>query len=58
MAYTTDKRPCGCSRRPGAPKCNQCAPIQARTGDSKPAMHIHVSKIIRMVRERIATGKR
>ena len=55
--FTTDTRPCGCSRHSSAPKCDKCAPRQRRTADRKAVTHIHVGEILRKVRERLAAGK-
>lgn len=58
MTYTTDHKPCGCSRRPGAPKCAECAPRRHRVSDGVPARHVHINigQILQLVRERLAKG--
>lgn len=49
--FTTDTRPCGCSRHSTAPKCDKCAPKRKATRDARRRhMHIHVGEILRMVR--------
>jgi hypothetical protein len=57
MTFTTDAKPCGCSREQGAPKCADCSPRRRRTADRKAVTHIHVSQIIRKVRERLSEAK-
>lgn len=61
MAFTTDCKPCGCSRRPGASKCAECAPRRRRTADKARAkpLHIDVGEILTMLRVHLKTkGKR
>jgi len=59
MTFTTDHKPCGCSRRPGAPKCAECAPRPRRVADSARTRHthIHIGQILQLVRERLAGAK-
>jgi hypothetical protein len=34
--FTTDMRPCGCSRLSSAPKCDKCTAKRSPTTDTKP----------------------
>lgn len=64
MTFTTDCKPCGCSRGEGAPKCATCAPRARprRTVDRAPAkakaIHINVDEILTMMRAHLRTRGR
>lgn len=60
MTFTTDAKPCGCSRRPKAPKCEKCTPRQRRTADraAKTPLHINVDEILTMMRAHLRTKGR
>ncbi|PRY03805.1 hypothetical protein B0G73_114126 [Paraburkholderia sp. BL25I1N1] len=61
MTFTTDRKPCGCTRRPGSPKCTECAPRRRKTADRAHAKHLHidVDEILTMMRAHLRTkGKR
>jgi methionyl-tRNA synthetase len=60
--FTTDTRPCGCSRHASAPKCDKCTAKRSPTTDTKPSrvsnasspvMHVDIGAVLRAVRKRL-----
>ncbi|OUL68690.1 hypothetical protein CA603_51530 [Paraburkholderia hospita] len=60
MTFTTDRKPCGCTRGRGASKCAECAPRRRRTADKAvhKTLHIDIDQILTMMRAHLRTKGR